>query len=125
MEEQKELNKVIGTIEPEKKDALEPKRVQIVKINLRDTKKGKILSCECIHPDRDEAIHISSVAYLRDKQVVNSGLWWTLDKDENIQKGSALATFLSKVGIKSTTELAGREVETELDEEKWLCFKAY
>ena len=122
---QTELDREIGTIEPEKKDALEPKAVKIVKVSLRDTKKGKILNCESKHPDKDENINISSAAVLRDKQVVTSGLWYTLDKDENIQKGSALAKFMQKLGAKTLRELEGKETDTELDEEKWLCFKAY
>ena len=125
METQKELNKAIGTIEPERKESLKPTKVKIVKVSLRDTKKGKIVSCESEHPDREDNLNISSVAYLRDKQVTNSGLWFTLDKEENIQKGSALATFLNKVGVNSPKELEGKEVDTELDEEQWLCFKAY
>ena len=125
MEEQTELNKEIGTIEPEKKEVLEPKKVKIVAVGLRETSKGKILSCISKHPDREEEIKISSVAYLRDKQVINSGLWFTLDKEKNIQKGSALAVFLDKNNSKNPKELIGKEVETELDEEKWLCFKAY
>ena len=125
MTEQTELNKEIGTEEPERKDALEPKKVKIVKVSLRDTKKGKVLDCESKHPDKEETIHISSVAYLRDKQVVNSGLWYTLDSQENLQKGSALATFLQYVGVKTPVDLVDKEVDTELDEAKWLCFKAY
>ncbi len=125
MEEQTELNKEIGTEEPERKDALEPKKVKIVKVSLRDTKKGKVLDCESKHPNKEENIHISSVAYLRDKQVVNSGLWYTLDSQENLQKGSALATFLQVVGVKTPADLVDKEVDTELDEQKWLCFKAY
>src|SRR3990167_3958728 len=99
--EQTELQKEIGTEEPKKKNALEPKKVKIVKVNFRDTKKGKIVSCESKHPDSADNINISSVAYLKEKQIVNNGLWYTLDSKENIQKGSALATFMSKVGAKA------------------------
>jgi hypothetical protein len=125
METQTELNKAIGTLEPEKKEALEPKKVKIVEVNLRDTKKGKILECKAKHPDREEPIKISSVAYLREKQVVNTGLWLTLDKQENIQKGSALAVFLNRMNVATPNLLVDKEVETELDEKQWLCFKAY
>ena len=125
METQQELNKVIGTIEPEKKEALEPKKVKIVKVSVRETKKGSILNCEVEYPGRQDNIKISSVAYIKDKQVINSGLWFTLDKEENLQKGSALVIFLNSVQVKTPKELEGKEVETELDQEKWLCFKAY
>lgn len=123
--EQTELNKVIGTEEPRKKEALEPKKVKIVKIRLRETRKGKVVECESKHPDKEENIHISSVSYLKDKKVVNSGLWFTLDSQENIQKGSSLAIFMNRLGAKSLKELENKEVDTELDEKEWLCFKAY
>jgi len=125
MEEQIELNKEIGTLEPEKKEVLTPKKVNIVKVSLRDTPKGKIVSCEVKHPDKEENIHISSLAYLRDKQVVNGGLWFTLDKEENIQRGSALSVLMNKLQAKTLKELERKEADTELDEKDWLCFKAY
>jgi len=69
---------------------------------------------------------MSSVAYLRfpEKKVVTIGLWYNLDKEEKIQKDSALAIFLNSVGAKNLKELKGKEVETELDG-NFLCFKAY
>ena len=125
MTEQTELNKEIGNLEQKKQETLQPKKVKIVEVSLRDTKKGKILNCECKHPDKEENINISSVAYLRDKQVVNGGLWYTLDKDENIQNGCALATFMTKLEAATLQDLVGKEPETELDDKEWLCFKAY
>ena len=125
MEEQTELNKGIGTIPPEKKEVLKPTKVKIVSISLRNTRKGKIVSCESKHPDKEENINISSVAYLRDKQVVNGGLWYTLDKEENIQQGSALAIFMERLQAKTLNELVGKEPDTELDDKEWLCFKVY
>ena len=125
MIEQTELNKEIGTLDPEKKEVLSPKKVKIVKVSLRDTKKGKIVNCESKHPDKEDPINISSLVYLRDKQVVNGGLWFTLDKDENIQKNSALAIFMSRLDAKTLQDLEGKETDTELDDKQWLCFKAY
>lgn len=122
--EQTELDKEIGTKEPEK-ETLEPKKVKIVDVVFRDTAKGKILTCVSQHPDREEPIKISSISHLRDRKVVTSGLWFTEDEDKNIQKGSALSIFLHQNGCKSPRNLIGKEVETELDDKKWLCFRAY
>lgn len=122
---QQELDKSIGTEEPKKKEVLEPKKVKIVEVSFRDTTKGKIVDCEAEYPGREDHIHLSSVSYIRDKQVVVSGLWYTLDSKENIQKGSALAVFMNKLNAKTLGKLKGKEAETELDENKWLCFKAY
>jgi len=125
MQEQTELNKEVGQIDPEKKEVLEPKKVKIVEVNLRETKKGKIVECAVKHPDKEEPIHISSLSYIREKQIVFGGLWFTLDKEQNIQKGSALATFMSRLEVSKPLGLIGKEVETELDDKDWLCFKAY
>ena len=126
METQNELEKEIGTIESEGK-RLEPKKVKIVKVEIIEVgeQKNKKINCSVLHPDyKDGMITISSVSYLRDKKVVTTGLWYNLDKEENLQKGSALATFLNSTNSKNLKELEGKEVETELDK-NYLCFKAY
>lgn len=125
MEEQQELNTPIGTTEPEKQ-TLEAKKVKIVnaKIVQIEKAKSKKVTVEVKHPDKEETFHISSVAYLEGKQVVTKGLWFNTDKEGKIQKGSALATFLNKVGAETIAALNGKEVDTELDG-NYLCFKAY
>lgn len=125
MEEQKELELEIGNIEQEAQ-ILKPTKVKIVKPEIVDVEKAKAkkIACEVKHPDREETIKISSVAYLLGKQVVVKGLWFNKDKDGNIQKGSALAIFLDKIGAKNVKELEGKEAETDLDG-NYLCFKAY
>jgi len=125
-ETQTELEKEIGTIESKNK-TLEPKKVKIVEVKIVEVgeKKTKKVNCLVEHPDYSEGtITISSIAFLKDKKVVNSGLWYNLDKEENIQKGSALATFLEKTGSKNLKELQGKEVDTEL-EGNYLTFKSY
>ena len=125
METQTELEKEVGTIEPEVQ-TLKAAKVKIVNVEVIEVgdKKNKKVNCLVMHPDKDEPITISSVSYLRDKAVVTTGLWYNLDKDENIQKGFALATFLSSMDSKNVGELKDKEVDTELDG-KYLCFKAY
>lgn len=125
METQEELEKEIGTIEPEIQ-SLKPAKVKIVKAEIVEVGKSKNKKVNCLakHPDKEENIKISSVSYLREKNVVTRGLWYNLDKDENIQKGSALAIFLEAVGSKNLKNLEGKEVDTDL-EGNYLCFKAY
>ncbi len=125
METQKELEIGIGNIELERQN-LQAAKVKIVKVEVVDVEKAKSkkVNCEVKHPNKEETIRISSVAYLQERNIVVKGLWFNLDKEENIQKGSALATFLSKVEAKTLTELEGKEVETELDG-NFLCFKVY
>ena len=125
METQAELENTIGTKEKEMK-RLEPKKVKIVKVSVEPVgkEKNKKVVCQVEHPDADQLIAISSVAYLKDKSVKNTGLWYNLDEDGKLQKGSALVIFLQSTNAEKIIELEGREVETELDG-NYLCFKAY
>lgn len=123
METQEELNKPIGNIEPER-TMLKPEKVKIVKVSTEETPKAKKVVFEVKHPDKEETIKISSVAYLIDRNIKVSGTWYNLDKENNLQKGSALVTFLEKLGVKTIAEAVEKEVETELDK-GYLCFKAY
>ena len=125
METQIELEKEVGTIEPEMQ-SLEPAKVKIVKVEIIEVgdKKNKKVNCLVQHPKKDDPVTLSSVSYLRDKKVVTTGLWYNLDKDDNIQKGSALAIFLTSTNSKNLKELEEKEVDTELDG-NYLCFKAY
>lgn len=125
METQDKLEIEIGEIESENK-SLEPKRVKIVdtEIVAVGEKKSLKVNCKVAHPDHDSVITLSSVAYLRDKKVITTGLWFNLDKEGKIQKGSALALFLNSLGAKTLKEIIGLDVDTDL-EGKYLCFKAY
>ena len=127
MDTQTELENEIGTLELERK-TLKPTKVKIVNVEIVPVGKNNNLKVNCLvkHPDTEQEIHMSSVAYLRfpEKKVVTIGLWYNLDKEKKIQKDSALAIFLNSVNAKNLKELKGKEVETELDG-NFLCFKAY
>ncbi len=125
MESQAELEIKIGTTEQER-NTLQPAKVKIVESKVEQVGKNnnEKVVCSVKHPDKEETIKISSISYLRDKTVTTTGLWFNKDKEEKIQKGSALAVFLEKTNSKNLKELAGKEVDTELDG-NFLCFKAY
>lgn len=125
MNEQTELETEIGTTEPERQ-VLKPARLKIVNVEiiLVEKAKSKKAVFEVRHPDKEETIRISSVAYLDGREVVTSGTWYNLDKEKKLQKGCALAVLLNKIGAKNLQESIGKEVESEL-EGKYLCFKAY
>ena len=125
METQNELELEIGNIEIERQ-TLKPTKVMIVKVEIVDVEKAKSkkVNVEVKHPEKEETITLSSVAYLDGKQVVNKGLWFNKDKEGNIQKGSALSVFLNRMNVKNLKELEGKEADTDLDG-KYLCFKAY
>ena len=123
--EQQELEKGIGNIEPERK-TLQPKKVKIVQVDIVEVgeKKNKKVTILVKHPDKEETINLSSVNLLIDKKVRTIGLWYNLDSDGNLQKGSALAEFLTFTNSKNLKDLGGKEVDTDL-EGNFLCFRAY
>jgi len=123
--EQQELEKGIGNIEPERK-TLQPKKVKIVQVDIVEVgeKKNKKVTILVKHPDKEETINLSSVNLLIDKKVRTIGLWYNLDSDGNLQKGSALAEFLTFTNSKNLKDLSGKEVDTDL-EGNFLCFRAY
>lgn len=116
----------IGTKEQEN-TKLEPKNLKIVSYEVKFIEKAKNnkVEFEVKHPDRDETLKISSVAFLADKAVKNSGTWLTLDDEENIQKGCALAQLLGKIGAANLEEVKGKTCDSELDQKGYLCLKAY
>ena len=123
METQAELKIGIGTEENEKV-SLKPAKVKIVNVTIEPTKKSKKVVFEVKHPSREETIHISSVAYLVERSVKVSGTWLNLDKEQKLQKGSALVTLLQKMGAATIQDSVGKEIDTELDGQ-YLCFRAY
>lgn len=123
MEEQAELNIGLGTHEPERV-SLKPAKVNIVSVSVQPTTKAKKVVFEVKHPDKEETIKLSSVAFLDGREIKIVGTWLNLDKEGLIQKGSGLHTLLTKLNATSIQDAVGKECDTEL-EEKYLCFKAY
>jgi len=128
MEAQEKLDIKIGTKEPDKK-ALKPAKVKIVNVTIEFIEKAKADKAifEIKHPDKEETIHLSSVAYLDGREIKVSGTWYNLIKEEEqelIVKGSALAVLMNKLNVNSLREIIGKEIDTEEDG-KYLCLKAY
>jgi len=129
MENQTEIGKIgIGTKE---NVSLKPAIVKIISYKVemqkdRDNKDvGEKVSVTCKHPDREDVIEISSVAYKKGKEIRTTGMWFKLDVDNFIPKQSALASFLIFLGVENLDAIIGREVLTELDDKNYLCLKAY
>lgn len=124
-----ELETPIGTKETKK---LEPKKVRItdMKVEMQKSKDdskdvGKKVIISCKHPDKEEIIEISSVMFVKNKEIKTSGLWYKLDDDKLLSKDSATAAFLKFHNAGSLKEMMNKEVPTDLDDKGYLCFKAY
>lgn len=125
------LDKKVGTLEPEK---LKPGKIVVKDISIQQQMKkgtdkpvGKIVNFMCKHPDKEDLIKLTKVLFRKDEKesVKESGLWYNEDKENNIQKGSALAVLMSYNNVSTLKELENKELETELNEAGYLCFKAY
>ncbi len=125
------LDKKVGTLEPEK---LKPGKIVVKDISIQQQMKkgtdkpvGKIVNFMCKHPDKEDLIKLTKVLFRKDEKesVKESGLWYNEDKENNIQKGSALAVLMSFNNVSTLKELENKELETELNEAGYLCFKAY
>jgi len=124
-ETQTNLDLKIGKKEAER---LKPEKVKIVKIEIVPIgeRKNEKVTCWVKHPNREEEINISSVKYESPKGKLEvSGLWFNKDEDGMIRKGSALAVFLQHTGSETLKQLSDKELDTVLDDNGYLCFKAY
>ena len=86
---------------------------------------GKKLILLCKHPDKEEAIKLSTMNFISGKTVKSSTMWINIDEDGLIQKGSSVAILLDKYRVATVNDLVGKTIETELDENKFLAIKAY
>lgn len=118
----------IGTKEA---TTLKPMKLHILGMRI-DTQKdgsgkqiGEKVICICKHPEKEDTIQVSKVRFEKKKKLTDSGLWFKQDEDGNIQKNSALAVFLSYLNARSVSDLEGKFCESVLDEDGYLCFKAY
>ncbi len=126
------LNKKVGDIEQEKK-TLAPAQVTISSI-VEQTEKsdGTAMSIALMkvavkHPDKDELISISKVKTIKDDKIITRSLWKQLDKEDNIQKGSAIDDLLKFLKCDSLADTYNKEIETVIESEdsSFLCLKAY
>jgi len=132
METQKDITKIgIGT--KETNTALKPAKVTILGNRIQtETKDGNEMKSPLVHiivkhPDREEALELSKVKYIKSDKVTVVGLWANLDDEGLIQKSSAVAELLRFMKVNSIDELTGKEIEAveQSKEDLYLCLKAY
>lgn len=131
METQDILNTEIGTQEFA---SLKPARVKIEAVRIdevfsgqnKEKKVGDKLVCIVRHPDSKDPAELSGIKYeAKGGKLKTSGLWVTKDTEGKLQKGSALTSFLVFLKANKMSDLVGKEADTTLDENNYLCFKAY
>ena len=126
MHEQQKLEVKVGEKES-KREKLEPKNVEVKSIKIEKVGENKIekVVLLCKHPDKKEEIVISAVEYMEDKKVMSVALWYNLDDEKNIQKGSATAHLITFFDCTNLKELIGKQLPTIDGDSGYLIIKAY
>ena len=125
---QDKLDKTIGT-----KDGIKLQAgsflVKAVSIDSVKKKTGEAVGEKVVisiqHPDAQDLVALSSVAYLKNKAIKQSALWYNEDDEENILKNSALAETMRYYKVTSIKQFTGKVINVEVDERGYLCIKAY
>ena len=122
------LDKTIGTKESVKLQAgsfaIEAVSVEPVKKKTGEPVGEKVV-LSIKHPDAQDLVALSSAAYLKNKSVKQSALWYQEDQEHNIPKNSALAEVMKFYKVESLRQFQGKVVQTEIDDKGYLCIKAY
>jgi len=77
------------------------------------------------HPDMQDLIDINGARYQQRDKLKSSGLWYKLDKDNNLSYGSAVAHVLRYYDKKTAKELKGTQIHTVTADNGYLLVKAY
>ena len=103
--------------------------VKAVSIETVKRKTGEVVGDKVMlsiqHPDAQDFVALSSVAYLKNKSVKQSALWYMEDSEGNIPKNSAVAETMRFYKKNKLKEFEGTAINTEVDDKGYLCIKAY
>ena len=124
-----ELNKKVGTKEPTK---LSAGSVIVNSVSVEPPKEGskaKVVVFSCKHPDKAELIRLSAINLKKVKDnsitIKKETLWYNLDDEGNIRKGSAVANVLNFYKLETLKAFENKAIETEADASGYLVIKAY
>lgn len=124
-----ELDKPIGTKEQMK---LSAGSVVVKDITIEPPKEGskaKLVVFLCQHPDREEPIRLSNIKVKKvqgnNENIRIDTLWWNLDDEGNIRKGSAVAWMLEFYKKKTLKDFKMSSIQTEVNPSGYLSIKAY
>ena len=108
--------------------------IDLVKIEEKTEKsegvkhKVPLIQFLCQHPDKPEQpILISKIKVINEEKVLTKTTWADLDKDENIQMGSALDDVLKFFEVECLADIVGKTVHTvvESKDSSFLCLKLF
>jgi len=125
MEQQELMNKKLGNKEIPR---LTAKEVTVLGLRVETVgeKKNQIVMVTIKHPDSDKTMEITKIKISKNEKLKVVGLWYSLDEDGNIQKGSALDSLMQVAEVSCLGDLVGKNLPTveESKELSYLCFKS-
>ena len=98
---------------------------EIRKIKIDDKKSADKVVLICEHPDISELLPLSSVCFSKNGKLKIEGLWFNIDRANQISKYSALSILLDFFKVKNIKELNGRTLPTVSGANGFLVIKAY
>ncbi len=126
------LDKTVGNLEKES-NKLAPSLVTIVGIKEETEKsdgtkyKVSLVKFLCKHPEKPYPISISKIKLIVDEKVITKATWAPLDKDGNIQMGSAVDDVLKFFEVDCLADIEGKKIHTvvESKDSSFLCLKLF
>lgn len=112
------------------KEKLKAIKCEVIKVETEYIEKAKINKAIFYlkHPDKDE-VKISAVTLLKQKkdkkEIVSYATWINLDKESKFEMESPLAQLLRFYEVSNLSEMVGKKVDTESDNEGYLTIRAY
>lgn len=94
-----------------------------VEVKSKDKIIGRKLEISVRHPDFKEPLKMSSAKFQQGDKLVTAGLW--LKDDNTIGYRTALGAILKILKKTKLKDIAGEQIETTIDENGYLIFRAY
>jgi hypothetical protein len=125
-------NELETSVGSQERSILSAGSVTVEEVSIEPAKEGskaKVVRLRCKHPEKKESIILSNIKIKKvqgnNETISKETLWWNLDDENKIRKGSNVAILLSFYNKTKLVELVGVKLETEHDANKYLCIKAY
>lgn len=112
----------------EKPQPVEPKPVIIVSLEEKEVKTDNFtrnkLILKCRHEDVGD-IDIGKIRFMKGKNLTDSGLWITKEKEGKLPYNCAISYLMRHLGVKFMEDLKDKQIETILDDNDYLIGKIY
>ena len=108
---------------------IEAKPVVIISLEQKEVKKGDNfigdkLILKCRHVDVGD-IEIGKIRFMKGKNVTDSGLWVSKDKEGKLPYNCAVSYLMRHLKVENVMDMKDKQIETILDDNGYLIAKGY